>query len=56
MEQSPPWEANSHSASQEISRLVWNPKVHYRVHKIPILSQMNAVHPSHRIALKSVLI
>jgi hypothetical protein len=26
-EQSPSWEANSHSASQEISRLLWNPKV-----------------------------
>jgi hypothetical protein len=28
MEQSPSWEANSHSASQEIPRLSWNPKVH----------------------------
>ena len=48
MEQTSSWEANLFSASQEIPRILWNPKVHYHIHKCPppvsILNQLDPVH------------
>jgi hypothetical protein len=48
MELNPSWEAANFAATQEFRSILWNPKVHYRVHKspqpVPILIQINPIH------------
>ena len=60
IEQIPSWEDNRFSASQEIPHIIWNPKVHYRIHKCPapvsILSQLDSVKSLHPISWRSILI
>lgn len=54
------WKACSRSDSQEISRILWNSKIHYRIHKHPQpdinLINMNPVHTLPSTSLWPVLI
>jgi hypothetical protein len=61
MEQSPSWEANRSSATQEIPRILCNSNLHYRIHKGPTpvinLNQIDPVHtPPHPTDRRYILI
>ena len=60
MDQNPFWKVNRQSASKEILCVLWNTKVHYRIHKfpppVPILNQIDSVHASPFYFWRSILI
>jgi hypothetical protein len=59
MELSPSWEPANCAPTQELPNILWNPKIHYRVHMspplVPILSRIDLVHTTPSYLLKYIL-
>jgi hypothetical protein len=52
MKQSPSWEANRFSDSQEFPCILWNPKVYYLIQKcLPTVSTLSQISPVHATIL-----
>jgi hypothetical protein len=43
------WDADSYSVGQEIPRLSWSPKIHYRVQNSPWLDLLTEINPVHSL-------
>jgi hypothetical protein len=60
MKLSPSWPTASWAETQELSNILWNPKVYYRVQNspplVPILWQINPVHTTLSYLSRSILI
>ena len=57
MEKNPSWEATRSTATSEIIRILWNPKIQYRIYQrpplVPNLSQSNSVYDATFYFLKT---